>query len=211
MVDTEDLKSFDFGRAGSSPAPGTPHQLVQPMLNDRYSNIFVTGFGPFGNVVENPSSKLASTSGARFQILEVSFEAVDRFLNELDPNSFEILFLMGVAADRDNLSTEMFGRNFSGRHPDVTGNVRFGPIDSSGILLLPTTLWTAHEVADWIVELPVRTSYDAGEYLCNYIYYRALEKFPSKRVGFLHVPSEQKLALSAQAMALTRILDDITS
>lgn len=144
-------------------------------------------------------------------VLEVSYAAVDRFLAELAPDSFEVLLMMGVARGRDRLTPEFYARNFMGKSPDVAGEIRFGPIDEGGSLLLPTTLWTAGSVADWTCCYPIRASLDAGEYLCNYMCYRALASFPTKRVGFLHVPDPEKLPLDEQAKVLSVILNGIAS
>ena len=59
--------------------------------------ILVTGFGSFGEVIENPSAALAASSGCSYEVLEVSFEAVDQFLERLDRGSFDKLLLLGVA------------------------------------------------------------------------------------------------------------------
>ena len=179
------------------------------MPNDRYPRILVTGFGPFKDVVENPSSKLAETCGAPYKVLDVAFGAVDEFIAQLDPSGFDALLMIGVAGGRDRMSPEFYGRNFVGKHPDIAGTVRFGEIDPNGPALLASTLWDPRAVADWTMTAPVRASLDAGSYLCNYITYKALERFPKQRVGFLHVPDEEKLSLEVQSQVLSEILDEI--
>ena len=51
-----------------------------------------------------------------------------------------------------------------------------------------------------------RASDNAGCYLCNYVYYRALRRFPTKRVGFVHVPPLEVLPLDVQREWLARLL-----
>jgi pyroglutamyl-peptidase len=175
----------------------------------RYSRVLVTGFGPFGNVTDNPSSKLASSCGAPYALLEVGFAAVDAWVKSLDPSTFDILLMMGVASGRDLMCTEMFARNFVGNHADVRGQVRFGSIDVQMPLIIAANLWDAHHVAEWTRSLPVKSSYDAGNYLCNYLSFKAILRFPEKRVGFLHVPTEERLSLEKQAATLKVILDEL--
>jgi pyrrolidone-carboxylate peptidase len=47
---------------------------------------------------------------------------------------------------------------------------------------------------------------NAGCYLCNYVYYRALRRFPAKRVGFVHVPPLDVMPLDAQRERLAHLL-----
>ena len=180
--------------------------LEKAVAAPRASGILVTAFGPFKEVVENPSAVLAAGSGLNHVVLEVSYAAVDRFLEELAADSFELLLLTGVAMGRDRLTPEFYGRNFNGKTPDVSGEARFGLIDETGPLLLPSTLWKPEIVAEWTLAYPVQASLNAGNYLCNYITYRALEKFPGKKIGFLHVPDPEKLPIEQQAEVLSVIV-----
>lgn len=160
--------------------------------------VLVTGYGPFGDVKENPSAWLAERSGAPFQVLDVTFEAADAFLEELDPDSFDALLMLGVAVGAKRMRFETVGRNAIGPVPDVSGAINGpGPIDPKASFQLGSTLWTAPGVTagDDLTEV----SHDAGDYLCNYILFRALQRFPDKHVGFLHVavfdtiPAEEQL------------------
>ena len=168
---------------------------------------FVTGFGAFRDIGENPSAKLAGASGCPFQVLEVSYRAVDDFIAGLNPNSFDRLLMLGVAAGRDRLTPELFARNWIGKSADVRGYAPMGRIEEDAPLLFESTLWTP-EIASEIVAFDphTRISMDAGDYLCNYISYRALQRFPDKKVGFLHVPGVDKLLLDKQSESLTKIL-----
>jgi len=173
-------------------------------MNDR---TFVTGFRAFGSIAENPSAKLAESCGRPFQTLEVAYRAVDDFLVGLDPNKFDRLLMIGVAAGRDRIAPELLARNFIGKTPDVRGFAPMGFIDANGPMLLPSTLWTPEIEAEIVIDVPhTKISMDAGRYLCNYISYRALQKFPDKMVGFLHVPGVDKLALESQQKCLDAIL-----
>ncbi|MGV3616007.1 MAG: hypothetical protein ACO1SV_11795 [Fimbriimonas sp.] len=169
----------------------------------------VTGYGPFGKITDNPSAHLAKGSGRPHHILEVAFEPVDAFLDCLDAASFDRLLLIGVAAGRKHVTPELYARNQIGRTLDVQGNDRFGPIDPRGPLLQEATLWGVEELVSILTDSRVRVSCDAGRYLCNFVTYRALAKFPNKRVGFLHVPSPEDMPLAQQADVLAKVLDVI--
>ena len=167
---------------------------------------FVTGFGPFGSVTDNPSGRLAEGCGRPFEVLEVAYEAADAFLARLDPRSFDALLMLGVAVSRDRPTPELMARNWKGEVPDVRGKSLPGPIEEGEPLLLEATLWEAGLVAELSVDPGLFASMDAGSYLCNYLSYRALRRFPEKRVGFLHVPPFEKVEQARQAEVLEKVL-----
>jgi len=167
--------------------------------------VFVTGFGPFMDVEDNPSAILARTCGRPFEILEVSFKAVDAFHDGFDWTEFDALLHIGVAGTAERLRLDGVGRNVIGPHPDVLGSVQGpGPIDPKSPALLRSTLWPAiGAVADTEEWEP---TVDAGGYLCNYALFRALQRFPDKLVGFLHVPPQDVVPIETQQSALAEIL-----
>lgn len=168
--------------------------------------ILVTGFGPFRNVEDNPSGRLAEGSGRPFRVLEVAYAAADAFVEGLDPEGFDALLMLGVATRRERITPELFARNARSGEADVRGVEASGPIEEGAPLLLESTLWDAHLVAELSVSAGLFASEDAGAYLCNYLSYRALRRFPRKRVGFLHVPPFEKVPRERQAEALERVL-----
>ena len=175
-----------------------------------FEGTLVTGFGSFGAVLDNPSSVLAQASGANWIPLRVSFAAVDQFLATLDPNSFNALFLMGVAAGRSHVSLESIARNMVGKTPDVDGTVA-GPglIDADGPGLIRGTLWPESLIATTSGDL--EASEDAGDYLCNYLYFRALQKFPEHRIGFLHVVSFDSVSFARQLVIVRQLLRAVSA
>ena len=48
-----------------------------------------------------------------------------------------------------------------------------------------------------------------GVYLCNYIFFRALQAFPDKRVGFLHVPPVNAVPIEEQHRMLARVVAEL--
>lgn len=144
----------------------------------------VTGFGPFGMFAANPSSQLAAECGRPFRILEVSYAAVDQFLEELSADSFDLLVMLGVSGKSQRMQFEMNARNWVGSTSDVRGTVlgpaEIDPADPPQFTISSPLTISASE--HWEV------SFDAGEYLCNYIFFRALQRFFGPRILFIHVP-----------------------
>lgn len=166
----------------------------------------VTGFGPFGTVTDNPSGRLAEDCGRPFKVIEVAYDAADAFVETLNSESFDTLLMLGVATRRERMTPELFARNWRGEVADVRGKADPGPIEEGQPLLIESTLWNAHLLAHVEVDLGLFASMDAGSYLCNYLSYRAIRKFTTKRVGFLHVPPFEKLSQERQAELLGKVL-----
>jgi len=163
----------------------------------------VTGFRPFGGHATNPSAALAESCGRRFEVLEVAFDAVDEFLGRLatDAASFDQLVMLGLRGDGRTIDVERVARNHIGATPDVRGVVRGpGPIEPSA----PDTL--AMETLGPVPGTTASFSDDAGCYLCNYIYYRALRRFARKQVVFVHVPPFEVMPLDEQRYRVARII-----
>lgn len=169
------------------------------------SRLFVTGFGPFLDVADNPSAILARNLGLPHEILEVSFQDVDRFLAQFKRSNARQLLMVGVGRRRRHLAVELFGRNAVGAVPDVRGEVLGpGPISPEGPPILGSTLWQSPVWAR--ATRRCKPSLDAGDYLCNYALYRALTTLPEVAVGFLHVPPFEALSEPDQRLELERIV-----
>jgi pyroglutamyl-peptidase len=170
----------------------------------------VTGFGPFLDVTDNPSAKLAEALDRPHKILEVSFQAAEDFLSGLDLGKFDRLLMIGVAQGRAHLCAELFARNSYGSVSDVLGNVRSGVIEEGQPLLLESTLFSNEALAQVLVDRPhTRVSLDAGSYLCNFTYFKALTAIPQKQIGFLHVPPFEKVAFEEQMETVRDILSAV--
>lgn len=168
--------------------------------------LFVTGFGPFDGFDVNPSERLAELAGLPHQILPVSYAEVDSFFESGVLDAFDALLMLGVASG-PKMRVEHVARNFIGTHPDCDDTVAGpGPIDPRISGSLAGTLWPAGiELVDPILE----PSVDAGDYLCNYCYFRALQYFPSLKSGFLHVAPESQASLTAQQQIIAKVIDEV--
>lgn len=165
---------------------------------------FATGFGPFEATDDNPSAWLAEYCGAEFSVLKVTFAAVDHFVDSFDASGSSALVLMGYA-NREKMSMELVARNQIGPHPDVDG-VTQGPcrIESNAPAQLSGGLWSGLSTEAKAME-ELDFSDDAGDYLCNYLYFRCLRKWPHLPIGFLHVPSFETIGKDRQ-LAIVRLI-----
>jgi pyrrolidone-carboxylate peptidase len=165
-------------------------------------SVLVTGFGAFWGISENPSGVLAEGLGG--QVLEVSFAAVDEFMDGL--GAFDAWLQIGLAAKAETMLCETVARNFVSSVPDVRGMVAGpGVIDPMGPPALAATLWHGRSVECEDV-LP---STDAGGYMCNYLLYRALRRWPERRIGFLHVPPFAAMPLERQRELVLQTLETV--
>lgn len=91
--------------------------------------------------------------------------------------------MLGVAEQGRKFRLERRAKNWVGGRPDVFDVIRGpGKISHHGQEFLHGTLFEGWEETDaWV------PSDDAGSYLCNYLYYRVLERRSEARCGFVHV------------------------
>ncbi|MCH8275379.1 MAG: hypothetical protein IH851_11375 [Armatimonadetes bacterium] len=168
------------------------------------NRLFITGFGPFGRFKENPSETLVHRlEDYCTAVLPVSFRAVERFVAKGLPKGFSRLLMLGVAANADRFLAERVARNQVGERPDVH-NVLLapGPIDPNRPLRVHGALFETwrHRTQAW------KPSANAGNYLCNYLYYRAVTGLTGVRCGLLHVPSFETVDHATQRKWLHRVL-----
>jgi len=158
--------------------------------------VLVSGFGPFGVNTRNPTGEVARALdgrclwGVTLRGVELpvewgtAFEALQAAVAASRPRA---LVMFGVA-DRAGVSIESTARNDRSARPDVRGQAGpAGPIEAEGPARLASTLPAS--LAASLGPLPCIPSDDAGDYLCNYVFYRALRSLPDVPLrGFVHVP-----------------------
>ncbi len=171
------------------------------------TTLLITGFGPFPGAPSNPSGPLAlwlarrrrpTLAGTRriAHVFCTSYAAVERELPELVARHRPAAVLMfGLAARTRRLRIETRARNavsmvFSDaerRKPAARTLAANGPT------LLPArapcaSLWQSARATG----VPAALSHDAGRYLCNALFWRALETAARQGgprvVAFVHVP-----------------------
>ena len=172
--------------------------------------LYLTGFGAFGPHEENPTTVLAKAAGEPYTVLPVTFQAVEDFLTSGTVDPYDAWLMLGVHGSAEKFHLETRAQNHIGPHPDVDGIIQGpAPIDPRAPYQLSSTIWSTelhHENNP-----NQHPTIDAGSYLCNYILFRALQTFPEKRLGFLHVPSFDKMCQETQLKELKRIVQEVKS
>jgi pyroglutamyl-peptidase len=169
-------------------------------------NVLIGGFGRFPGAPFNPSGLVArelarrrrpALAGTRrlAHVFATRYADVDRELPALLARERpDIVLLFGLASRARHLRIEEIARNrMSVLFPDAGGFRPARPVIASGRAALrnPRPLARLIEAAQ---DAGVRAapSRNAGSYLCNYIYWRALEaaRAPGgpRLVAFVHVP-----------------------
>jgi pyroglutamyl-peptidase len=167
------------------------------------TRVLLIGFGPFPGAPINPSASLVKMLARRrrpaFAALDIAthafataYAAVDHELPKLLAAKPDIVLIFGLAARRRQLCIETRARNaVSLLFPDARGFrpphgaiARGRPSSRYGNAPFTRVLSAARSRA-----LPARLSRDAGCYLCNYAYWRALERGGGSLVQFVHIPS----------------------
>jgi pyroglutamyl-peptidase len=169
------------------------------------ATVLITGFGPFPGAPRNPSALLAVRVARTRRVdphhclvthvFPTSYAAVDRELPALiGKHKPQAVLLFGLAARTPWVRVEQFARNRSSRlHPDVDGVAATTPAIARGASAvrgrgpLVRLLAAARRAG-----VAARLSHDAGTYLCNYVYWRALEAAARpggpRLVVFVHIP-----------------------
>jgi pyroglutamyl-peptidase len=166
--------------------------------------VLLIGFGPFPGAPFNPSTVLVKALARRRRpaladilitthILATDYAVVDREIPKLFAAKPDIVLIFGLAGRRRHLCIETRARNaVSVLFPDANGHrPSRGDIVPGG----PAALRGIAPFADLLGALggcpiPARLSRDAGRYLCNYAYWRTLERARNGRplVQFIHIP-----------------------
>ncbi len=165
--------------------------------------VLITGFGPFPGAPFNPSAALAKALARRrrpafagieraVHVFATTYASVDRDLPKLfaQKPKPDVVLMFGVAGRRHHLCVETRARNAvsllfpdAGGHRPLHGVIKLrGPAALAGNAPFARLAGAAGPAA--------RLSRDAGRYLCNYVYWRALEQVRGSRplVQFVHIP-----------------------
>ncbi len=149
--------------------------------------LLLTGFQPFLDNEENPTETLSRSHGG--EVLEVSYEVVDSFLEE-KAKDYDFILSLGLHARSKEPRIERFAYNQKSRtHPDSRGLIPEDPaIAKDGPERLGTTT-NVDALLDFVQGkgFEATASEDPGRYLCNYIYYNALAKMKGNAL-FIHFP-----------------------
>jgi pyroglutamyl-peptidase len=175
-------------------------------MNAPRVRVAVAGFGPFPGVPNNPSGEIVRALGRmrRFRaanilldtaIFETAYGAAESALDKLIAAKPDAVVLFGVAGNAKHIRVETVARNRASLlHPD---HARFTPssrklssegADRLGVRGPAMRMRAAIRATGASAELSV----NAGSYLCNAVFYRALdatrEMSPAPLTFFIHVP-----------------------
>jgi len=167
--------------------------------------VLLAGFGPFPGAPFNPSAALVQNLARRRRpaldglirrahVFATSYAGVDRDMPKLFAEQPDIVLVFGLAGRRHQICIETRARNaVSVLFPDASGRRHStGIIESGGPDALVGRAPFARLLgATRTGKVPARLSRDAGRYLCNYAYWRALERAPKgwPLVQFVHIPA----------------------
>jgi pyroglutamyl-peptidase len=167
--------------------------------------VLITGFGPFPRAPFNPSAALVKALARRRRpaladiersthIFATIYAVVDRDLPQLFAGKPDVVLMFGLAARTRHLRIETRARNaVSVIFPDASGYrhagaalAPAGPSALNGAAPFSRLLGALRQR-----RLPARLSRNAGNYLCNYAYWRALERAHggAPLIQFIHIPS----------------------
>lgn len=155
-------------------------------------NVLVAGFGPFGEVVDNPSSRLAmaldgvTTNGVCIigREMPVSYHrSVACCVEWAVAFDADVVIGVGVAVSRDWVTVERTGVQPGPElQADVDGGVTVHLPQSA-----PDQVQSTVETAQLAHHLNAVVGDDAGRYVCNAWLYQAVQQIDVP-VGFLHIP-----------------------
>ena len=166
--------------------------------------VVLAGFGPFPGMPFNPSAALVKALARRRRpafadvvisthVFATRYAAVDQDLAELAAQKPDVVLMFGVARRRRYLGIETRARNAqSVLYPDASGHrpARATIAHDEGGALRGSAPFARLLGAVRPSGFPARLSRDAGRYLCNYAYWRALERAreTAMLVQFIHIP-----------------------
>ncbi len=177
-----------------------------PSGRNRSGCVLITGFGRFPGAAFNPSAVIArqlarsrrpGLADVRLvgHVFPTSYAAVDRELRVLlSRYRPDVLLMFGVAPRSNAIRIETIARNIVARFPDAT---RFSPagraIVTGGAGPMRSRIPARRMLRALRERAPSSVlSRNAGRYVCNYLYWRALEAVSQpggpEFAAFVHVP-----------------------
>ena len=158
--------------------------------------ILVSGFKPFLKEKINPSELLVEKLKVKYQdlktvILPVEFDGafleLQKQIEQVNPK-FVIMF--GQAGGRPHVCLEKIALNWNQtKSPDEAKFVpQTGRIGDGELALMST--FQVDDLSAFLADrhLKSETSYSAGTYVCNNLYFKVLKNYPLIHSIFVHVP-----------------------
>ena len=185
-------------------------------------NTLVTAFGPFAGRAENASSLALGElkrqfPAIRFRILPVdAVVAPARLLQALRVIRPDALVMLGEAAGSHRIRLETTAWNeMDFKIPDIAGRMpERRALRRDGVPIHRSTL-PLEEIHARLAEAKheAEMSRDPGRYLCNQVFYRAMEYLVARgiacRAGFVHLPLAADYPTARAADALGHLLREL--
>ncbi|KAJ0397263.1 hypothetical protein ATCC90586_008868 [Pythium insidiosum] len=204
-------------------------QTTASLRGAQRRDVYLTGFGKFGDILENPTTflvqKLADDENVtEAKVLEVSAEGSLEMLAPLrakaEASGRPCIFLhLGVNAGSTQFALERIGYNVADfRIPDERGWVAKQEVIASGEA---ESLSTQLPLDDMLEKLKGHTdlvdiSTDPGRYICNFVFFHSLKwaKDTMATEGgatqhhalFVHVPQFSVIPLEDQAAFIRQVI-----
>ncbi|KAG6949814.1 hypothetical protein JG687_00014608 [Phytophthora cactorum] len=215
--------------AAAAPATNATNTTAgAAVISAQKRDVYLTGFGKFGDILENPTTFLAKKLAehpkvTESHVLEVSKESCEEELAEMyaraENRGRPCIFLhFGVSAISRSLKLEQVGYNVADfRIPDERGYVAKDEVIHEDE---PGEITTKLPLEDMLKTLQavhprVNISTDPGRYICNYVYYRSLvwvkrqeaKGHPEHVALFVHVPEFRNVVFEDQVALASKIVD----
>ena len=189
-------------------------------MEAKYS-IFITGFGSFGSIKENPSSiiledlqnELAKKSIlVKILSLPVSYQRASTLIdNLLKHQTFDLVLGMGLHRGSDFRLEATARPNTTSKSRDIDGKTSesyeaINPHQLYSPLDIDVIIRAANEKFPWI-----RRSDNASGYVCEAIYHRLLSHSLRSTTPcvFLHIPSFEYCSQQEQLKLISSLTTDI--
>ncbi|MCH2204504.1 MAG: hypothetical protein MK132_01335 [Lentisphaerales bacterium] len=176
--------------------------------------VLLTAFGAFPGVPINPSQVLlegfAKPDALNFQLhkvlLPVDYSYCVQWLSTLT-EEYDLVIHMGVANNASQNQVELQAKNYRGLTPDTKGFFCEGKISLEKPEVLMTDL--SFDFLEGESYKQIVKSRDAGDYLCNFLYFKSLEKGSFRRVLFYHLAPDSIISADLQQKLLAWLLEQI--
>jgi pyroglutamyl-peptidase len=155
--------------------------------------VLVTGFGPFLDVTDNPSGRLARAVDGRMagaveilgRELPVTFEGGPALAVSL-AETFDTEAVIGLGVDRRTTTVDVEIRAYNvGAGQDVEGR-EARVLEDGG----PPLVYANVDAVAFARALGGRVDDDAGRYVCNaWLYTVGRALIPQRKVVFVHIPA----------------------
>lgn len=172
----------------------------------RRLRVLLTGFGPFPTVVDNASARLVAAltplARARFPDAVIESEVLptewragpERLVSLISFHDPDVIVSFGVAHDATGFRLETQALNVCRLAADAAGLVPLAAVICESGSAAHGATAPLDAIADRLAQrgYPVSISDDAGGYLCNAIYYHALDRASAaaRSIAFVHIPAD---------------------